>query len=158
MKNKFLKLLVIILVVNVFNSCTIIPYYKHVERTYYIDLNKYSNENFLFTSDGYNGKYKSCGFIEGSLYPEVKLRSRLDNDSLKNIYTDIGVWQIEKISIDKLIHNVNKKAKIMGADAVINLKITRKEHPAIYFNESNSNLKNYSDGYFISGFAIKRYE
>lgn len=160
MKKTFIKLLTFIFITGLF-SCATIPHFEHYEYTYLIDLTKYSDKDFLFTSDvRYSGKYKSCGFVEGELFPEVKTWYSLDNGAFNETkYKKIDIWLIEKITADDIINILYKKAKSINADAVINLKIVRRRNSKIdfYANYENS-LSGISDGYFISGFAIKRIE
>ncbi|NOZ35660.1 MAG: hypothetical protein GXO80_10230 [Chlorobi bacterium] len=156
MKHLFSNLLLIVFFVSVFSSCYVYPHLEHSEYTYAVDLNKYSNEDFLFTSEGYNGKYKSCGFVKAELFPEVKYLLRTETfDETK--YQREGNFIIEKISIDEIINNFYKKAININANAVIRLKIVKKRNPKLkQYPQYESKLNDVSEGYFISGFAIKR--
>jgi hypothetical protein len=133
-------------------SCSIYKDVPHSENVNVIDFNKYSDKGFLFTIDEkYIGKYKSCGLIEVELFPEVK--NQVGENYDKNKYISVDLYLIEIISIDQVFDLIYEKAKSIGADAIVNLKISKEENPHILKTHM---AYNFCDGYSISGFAIKR--
>lgn len=151
MKNILFYFLSFVFIVSIFSSCAVYPHIKHHEYTYLIDLTKYSDKNFLFTYESYSGKYESCGFVEGELYPEVKYLYDFEKETYDvSKFIKIDNWIIERISVDQLIEEIYNKVKTSEANAIVNFKIVKKRNPR---------FENYpTDGYFISGFAIRRIE
>jgi hypothetical protein len=158
MKKEKLLILAVTVIYTFMSSCIITPHIQHYEYTYVADLTKYSEENFLFLKEGYQGKHESCGFVEGALYPEVVKEPRtVPYDESK--YHKYGYWLVEKISVERLIDNVYKEAKHLNANALIHFKIVKVTNPEIYrYSEFTNQLKDISDGYYVSGFAIRRIE
>ncbi|MBW6491968.1 MAG: hypothetical protein K0B15_12325 [Lentimicrobium sp.] len=115
---------------------------------YIIDFRPYSNKGFLFTPEKYLSEYESIGQIDISFYPEAL---RIDPVTYglpdKNSYLQ-GTWLIRKLDVDSLVNEVYKYADHMGADAIINFKVS-----------STSKIMDVSldlPGISFTGFAIKR--
>jgi hypothetical protein len=152
-----MKNLVFLLLVAVFSGCSIYPHILHEENYFVTDLRKYSDEGFLISSGDYSGKYESKGFVEGFVFPEVKVKSRA-GDQTSDKYLEYGYWLVERITIDDLISKLKKHAKHIGADALIQVSITIANNPAIGQYEDYAYLKVASTGYRINALAIKRKE
>ena len=142
------KVLLIIITALAFTACSTLTDIPSYTETIVIDLTQYSNEGFLITPEPYLGEYSSVGMVDISLFPRAKKLSydRITND-IKEQYNVQGVWAVDKIETKDVVDIVYEKAKAMGADAVINFKISYiyKSYPEFTHN-----------GLRVTGFAIKR--
>lgn len=134
-------------------TCVVVPTNENYS-VYGYDFTKYSELNFLFTPESYNGKYKSCGLINVEYEPEVKKASSAYDkiegyNTIKANDTELTSWHVKKPNIDSLIYKTYTVATKMGADAVINFNVEFffKENGCITYSTVR-----------ISGFAIKRIE
>lgn len=148
-----MKLLILILITISVCSCSssLTESPKIVEVTGF-DFTKYTEQNFLFTPEGFSGEYESIGIIRASIFPEVKEAKGLS--ITKEITKDYNVvslagsnWLIEKIKPEMAVEEIFQTAKKMGADAIINFD-------ARISPTQNGKFTFY--GYEVSGFAIKR--
>jgi hypothetical protein len=156
------KLFVIITLSILFAGCgflqTSLPHY---EQNFLIDFRKYSSHDFLFSTGDFNGKYTSIGILTTDYFPEVKLKPRGEKGRNydKEKYMEVNNFLVEKINYDDVINKMYKEAESKGANAVINILVSREQHP--YYIP---NLKSYYDpylqslgyGWVITGMAIKR--
>jgi hypothetical protein len=154
------KLSVIFLVVVLFTSCSIYKY-PYTQSTSYIDYSYLFDKGLFVTeSNSVNFDYSPMG----SVYIEVRSGYGQDN-SKKNRPTNQmydGIYHSVEKSVmkDYIVANVedaldllHKKASDVGANGIINLKIT-------YLSEEGA-TQNYirkGPGYAISGMVIKIYD
>lgn len=158
MKKNIHLILVILTFSFLMSSCMTTFEIPAINQTDEIDLREYSDKDFLITSDGFSDKYKSCGFVTSELYPEVtfKVRSREIDESE---YTKYSYYAVQKIHLKDAIEAIYKKAKSLGANAIINFEIQRLQHPFVNTNnQAYEDIKSKSFGYSIKGLAIKRVE
>jgi len=146
--NKIFILFFLLLIIAC-QTVTYIPPYTSVST---IDLTKYSREGFLITPYKYDADYESVGYIFVETMPEANLVTLEKTEQAGHAENAKTEWQVDKMSIDKIIDSIHQKALQMGANAIIDFKIEQ-------------TTKNYSvgrmspltiQGFTISGFAIKR--
>lgn len=106
---------------------------------YGLDLRKYSEKDFFFTTETYRGDYTPVGFLEISILPEIK-----KNPDAKFPET---VWLPEEVKYAEILDSLYSQATYMGADAVINLR---------FLDDYGYNWGDKYWGKKITGFAIKR--
>lgn len=99
-----------------------------VESMTVIDFREYSLKGFLFTPEGFPGKYESVGLIdfwvaEGAKWKveETKI-GRYAGGDLVDRYAS---WEYEGTDIQKLVDLIYQRCDEMGANALINFRITR---------------------------------
>jgi len=122
----------------------------HIPRTTYsftVDFTKYSNQGFLFTPDGYSGKFKMISQFNFSVFPAAYVLSGSDEPK-KGYYRldDYNNYAVEKLGPEYVIDSIYILAKNMGADCIMNLSIhpiQKKSYPKL-------------NGFEVSGFAVKR--
>lgn len=157
---KFILLCMLALII----SCVSYPNLEHIEESFMIDFRKYSNNDFLFTSGDYCGKYKSISMIDTYYFPELRILGRgetessIDKDKYYLVGSKFARYVVEKKNYDLLINKMYESAKKTGADAVINIKIVSMEHPSLSYEtiKQNPSVLFYAKGYVISGLSIKR--
>jgi hypothetical protein len=116
---------------------------------YGYDFTKYSANGFLFTPESYNGEYDAIGLIEVEIYPEVTKDKPRDSNKWDTWNRpNLPDWYISRVSGEEVLDSLYKVTKSMGADAVVNLKVTE--------TEPMSNGEVTFKGVRASGFAIKR--
>ncbi len=123
----------------------------HIPRTstsFIIDFAKYSNSGFLFTPDGYSGKFKTIAQISVTIYPAAY---QLPSVAAGTAKPPKGYYQVDNYAVEKLdpayiVDSVYTMAKNMGADCIMNFSI----HTV--WTKSSPILT----GYEVSGFAVKR--
>ena len=146
---KSLKLLITITVLLILSSCSTVkevPSYTEVRG---FDFTKYTKEGFLFTPEGYSGRYESAGILSVRISPEIK-RAFEPGDNFADfdrVQDAAGnEWIVEKPDTENAIETMYKQALEMGADALINFDISSEaltsEIPATIV--------------IVNGFAIKR--
>jgi len=112
------------------------------------DFTAYTAKGFMFTPEQYLQPYEAIGLIELEIIPEV--RKIQPTDSSKGWKFQPGeypVWWIEKIGTDFILNEIYQRASMMGADAIVRLKIETVEKP-------HGDLM--VPVHYVSGFAIKR--
>jgi hypothetical protein len=114
------------------------------------DFTEYSKQGFLFTPESYNGEYESIGLIEVAFYPPVtKDTLRINEEKWDSwLRSEFSRWYVGVISSNELLDSLYNYTNRMGADAVINLRISETE-------PKTNGVVLYS-GIKASGFAIKR--
>ena len=114
------------------------------------DFSKYYQRGFLFTPEQYLGDYESIGLLTVEILPEVK---RVDDDRPKSGYiitsskATMKPWAYSVAGADEVLEEFYKKAKAMGADAVVRLNFESKMY-------NNGEINYFSTS--ASGYAIKR--
>ena len=98
------------------------------------DYKKYNDAGFFISPDAYNGKYKPLGQI----YLTIKPSSIEDPDNKMHLI-------LEEFSNEQILALLTNKAKEMGANGLVDFKITRN-----YYWISKT-IKSYN----VSGFAVK---
>lgn len=106
-------------------------------------------EGFLISPEKYPGDYESIGMLDISIYPTAARQPEIPKShKIRPGEYAQGYWLIAKIKPEEVVEIIHEKAKGMGADAVINFRVTSIQKQVDY----DLNLK----GVNVSGFAIKR--
>jgi hypothetical protein len=140
----FLFLFIIVILVGCATTLEYIPGYQE---KFVIDFTKYRNENFLITPEKYNGEYESIGVLSIAFYPTARKVNNPESVKGSEYFNIQGLWVSEKFTAEDVVDIIYNEAKIMGADAIINLKTETVSKP--YPNFAHI-------GYKVNGFAIKR--
>ena len=118
------------------------------------DFRPYTEQNFLFTPEAYQGEYESIGLLYVEIIPEVKRANYGENSRINELEWEFirsrsgdGVWKVKRFSSKEILDELYKEATKMGANAVVNLKFENIEN-------SNGAITFYGIG--VSGLAIKR--
>lgn len=155
------KLTLFLLIITLLNSCAYQDSLIHYEHNFLIDFREFSKDGFLFSSSNYGGEYESVGILTTSYFPEVTLipkKHRMaDIDTSK--YNIAYGFKVEKVNYDDIFSAMHIKAKKLGADAVVDIVISREVHPGLRYYKSNpynSQLEKYGMGWIVKGMAIKR--
>lgn len=145
----FSKKLFIILISITLVSCSHFIDLEHETEYHVLDFTKYSNDNFLITTESFNKEYESIGIISVTISPAIT-KSLVENPEKYKAYINGmgGVYYFEKISYEHAIDSMYYLAKRMGANAIINLTL---ESTVKYYY----NVHEYHD-LSVSGFAIRR--
>ena len=142
---KYFTLLILLIF---FEGCGAIKEMERMVLNYSFDFTKYTTEGFLFTPLEYNGEYESVGVLQTIIYPAVTKKSTLAQKNSSDGRTIvIENYFIENISPQDAIDELYKKAKIMGANAIINFDLSE----TFYMNGTMR-----VPGIMVKGFAIKR--
>lgn len=121
-----------------------------------VDFTPFTARGFLFTPERYPESYESIGVITITIWPEanreVRSGRRVRRGGQDTPAVEIGDWVIEPITIQDALESMYERASEMGADAVVNLEISR------VVEEYASSLLTtlVLPGIEVSGFAIKR--
>jgi len=127
-------------------SCKSVNQVSSITEYIVIDLRRYTEQDFLITTEKFNENYEAIGLLELSVFPGA---TRLRNGQVlpENTYKQ-GFWAVEKLSTEEAIDEIYNRAKEMGADAIMNFELTTvKKTIAIDLQLS---------GFKMKGFAIKR--
>ena len=140
------------------------------------DFREYQKNGFLFTPEKYSHKYDSVGLLELEVVPhafydytekyiskidiklakqkifQIKLNDKTYQVRTKNIFEKNKVWFIEVINPKNVVKKIYTQAIAMGANALINFKVTQDTNP--YYSGYSNPV--YLTSYIVSGFAIKR--
>jgi len=123
-----------------------------------IDFREYSNKGFLFTPEKYIGDYESIGLISFVIMPEARKERVTQNDSYSFSSPIMYEWNVEEINVQNALDGIYKRSIEMGADALVNFKISIKEEPIV--NKTSKMVVSLDEkklqGYVVEGFAIKR--
>ena len=122
-----------------------------------VDFTAFTDREFLFTPERYVEEYESIGVITVTMWPEANREvmenaRRIRRPGRYTRATEVGDWVIEAITIQDALEAMYQLAAEMGANAVINLEITRVVEE--YGSSITSTLV--LQGIEISGFAIRR--
>jgi hypothetical protein len=125
------------------------------------DFTRYTQKGFLFTPETYNGNYEAVGLLSAKLTPELKDTPPVG--VLNKSYGDYGMvvngkmyyilkmgpttCYLKEFKTETVIQSLYEEAAKMGADAIINFKIS-------YFPSIANGIT--ISGVEVSGFAIKR--
>ena len=135
-------------------ACTPPPNINHVPKyvsVHSINFSKYSEKNFLFTPYQYLGDYKSIGLLTISVTPEANLKeTRTGSRGGDGLPIVEKQWEIESLDLDKVIEAYYKKAVEMGANAVVDFKIT--SETKLQYTDPILRVEEIE----ISGFVIER--
>lgn len=116
-----------------------------------VDFSKYAKTGFLITPHDYSGEYEAMGLISISVVPEARLVSKSYKHSSGPTATK-EMWDIGQLDINTIIEALHKRAVSLGADAIIDFKVTTVER-----QHGEGTLKSVKiTGYELEGFAIKR--
>ncbi len=129
------------------------PKITHIPQSstfYGINFSKYSNKKFLFTPYKYLGDYKSIGLITYKVLPEAKLVQAEKYKDINGNSIVENVWKTEIVNPENAIEMIYKKALEMGANAVVDFKIT----PISISVDASPPVT--LNGIEVSGFAINR--
>lgn len=128
-------------------GCTETKEMDRVVIHYGFDFTKYTKDGFLITPEGYLGQYESVGYLDTYVLPAVKKREEKEEvDGVTYIY-QYNDLVVEKINTNDAIDEIYKKAKSMGADAIIHFSIRD-------INYLNGTM--IVHGIEVTGYAIKR--
>lgn len=142
------KTLILFITLFLFVGCSAIKEMDRLVLYYSFDFTKYTSEGFLFTPLEYNGDYESIGVIQTIIYPAVTKKATLTQRySADERPIMMENYFIENISPQEAIDELYKKAKTMGADAIINFTLSE----TFYMNGTMR-----VPGISVRGFAIKR--
>jgi len=115
---------------------------------YGFDFTKYANQGFLFTPlEIVDRPYEGRGLVRIEGWPKVHLLTTLVPAPNGSGLVEQKKFTPEKMDPSELINEAYEYAKSIGADAIIQFKITSKTG-----NRGNINV----DGLELYGFAIKR--
>lgn len=155
-------LAIICLIIIVSSGCEPLKTLEFIDRDEQlltIDFRKYSNDNFLFTPEKFEGEYKSIGMVDYVLIPgaEYKYSGQKPNPYYSpntpgsQRYIAYYEWVQDVITIQQALDSLFLKCQQMGADAVVNFAISVE-------TRSYDGIKNPIElkGVRLSGFAIKR--
>ena len=126
-----------------------------------LDFREYSQKGFLFTPEKYSGDYESIGLISFLIMPEARKErvSQEEDDSYSFKESPIVYkWNVEEINVQNALDGIYKRSIEMGADALVNFKISNREEPIV--NKTSKMVVSFDEkklqGYLVEGFAIKR--
>ncbi len=132
----------------VLSSCSTVSDIPQYTEKYIIDFSPYSDSGFFITPHDYNGTYTSIGLIDIAVFPHAKdVGTEKAHKVDENKYLIQGSWVTEKIPLDDVVQKAYKEAIKMGADAIIDFKLTTTSKSYPLFNHY---------GIQITGYAIKR--
>lgn len=101
---------------------------ERIESLNVLDFREYTKKGFLFTPEGYTGKYESIGMIdfwveEGAIWKikEKKIGRYAGSDLVERS----GSWEYEGTDLQSVLDVIFNQCNDMGANALINFKITR---------------------------------
>lgn len=112
---------------------------KRITIVNFLDFQKYEEEGFFISSTPYVGEYKNIGEVEVGIIPakgNYKIPSELNPEWYRIEYKEEDIDSNEALAI------IVKEAKAKGADALVNLRMTK---------EYGGRIK-----YTMSGLCIKR--
>lgn len=141
MKKYFLFLLLFAI------GCTETREMERVVLHYGFDFTDYTKKGFLITPEGYLGQYESVGYLSTYVFPAIKKREEREKvDGVTYIY-QYNDLVVEKINTYDAADEIYKKAKSMGADAIIHFSVKD-----VYVLNGPMLVH----GIEVTGFAIKR--
>ena len=136
------RIVIYITAIIILSGCSVQQEVKEVQRSiivHFIDFQKYEAEGFFISSTPYIGNYKNIGELTIGITP-AKGNYKVPTEQNPNWY--MIVYKEENIDYNEVLAIAVKEAKAKGADALVNLKITKEISG--------------SDQYTISGLCIKR--
>jgi len=114
---------------------------------YGFDFTKCANQGFLFTPlEVLDRPYGGRGLLRIEGCPKVNLKSSYYNNE-RNVPIEEKTFKQDQLQPEELIEEAYKYAKSIGADAIIQFKISKNQ-----CNRGNIQV----EGLELSGFAIKR--
>lgn len=132
------------------NGCA--PSSKYLQgssKTYILDFTSYSNREFLFTPEKYQGKYNSIGLIEFEFICSATCEQNIESFGS----SEYRYWVKENFKISDGLEHVYEEVIKLGGNALINFDIRHLDEIGSRFECQESY---FAGGYVISGFAIKR--
>jgi hypothetical protein len=121
---------------------------ERIKSLYVLDLSKYTEIGFLFTSEPYLGKYMTVGMLDYSERVAYEFSNQYVNTEMTNFYST-GV-----ISIYDILQEIYEEAIKLGGDCIMNFDINYTETP---LPVTTTGYKRYTiPGVEISGTVIKR--
>ena len=149
MKIRFTHLLLILFALSLFSCSQRILYLPSHTESLVFEFQGFSKRGFMITPEKYLGEYESIGIIDISIYPAAARQTKIpkEQDIIEGEYAQ-GYWLIAKINPQEVVRIIYNKANDMGADAVINFKVTSIQKQVAGELDLN--------GVNVSGFAIKR--
>jgi len=129
-----------------------ITHYEENMSVYGAVFTDYSARGFMFSPYVYEGAFESIGMLTFEILPEMTWR-----DYVLNAGGGAGVqshWDIEPISLEQSLERVYEYCVSLGADAMVDIKITSiSGFPYIMKDGTSTGLRH---GLEISGFLIDR--
>lgn len=116
---------------------------------YGFDFAPYTQQEFLFTPNTYQGDYESIGLVRVVLRPHVvrNIHTKKDGVNYRRTATGVGVWWTEVLNPDDVLRAAFESATNMGANALTQFEFDR-------VIEMNAQLE--VEVMQITGFAIRR--
>ena len=136
-------LISILLILDCASKINIIPRYESLS---IVDFTKYSNKNFLITTEPYSGKYKSIGLLDFVVRCEV-VKIPVTNE----IGYTKEIWFKQPLDTQSLIDTLYIQATSLGGDAIMNFRMLPNSETYLINSEYVS-----SPGIEFTGFIIKR--
>lgn len=153
-----MKFLLIIFTLLLF-SCTpkmiAIDHFSERQTSVIIDFSDFSKKGFLFTPHGYTpGQYASIGIVSFNIRAQAEfIKYDPGHPFYNSLWPNRGRWQFSKLSTEKILSLAYEEATLMGADAIIDFKISIDEEEVSYSSMGQTvNIPVLN----VSGFAIKR--
>ena len=147
------KLLLVFFVGIFFSSCvttTNLTEIPEESNLFGFDFRPYSEKGFLITPYAYDGNYQAIGLLTYSVTPGAKKEIQGTARNMSGKSVPEYKWIVNEILPAHAIDGIYRECVNMGADALVDFKITNIS--ADY--TTNPPLR--VSGYEISGFAIKR--
>jgi hypothetical protein len=107
-----------------------------------VDLSRYSNRGFFFSTDPYTGPHETIGLVAVTSFAEIHQE--------KAPGTMVGKeWVVAPVPLQAVVDTVYARAAAMGADAFVKMEIHSVTGPATAGHPSIPGIE-------ITGVAIKR--
>lgn len=146
-----MKFIVLTVLISALSCVPTIKFVPEVKIVNIIDFSKYTKKGFMFTTQGYAGKYESVGIIHAIYSPKAHLIT-IKKKKSDGTVNSISKWVADTVFAVDVIDDIYEGAKSLGANALINLTITNFSET---YNEGTMQpLK--LNKLSISGFAINR--
>lgn len=130
-------------------SCVSIQEWEGGYQTKGFDFRPYTNEGFLFTPNKYEGDFEAIGMIEVIAKPKIEKTppNQKNMEGASRVLYGQDYYFVHDPNPSKLVEQLYKRAKEMGADAITQFQIS--EHSISNNGFEVPTIRAY-------GFAIKR--
>lgn len=152
---KLQSIIVLLLLIAGCGTQGALPTAEYISNAGY-DFRQYSQQGFMFTTEGFDGDYESVGFVRIVYNPQfIKIPSGGDIRDFEDsrVYQDpvnpAIHWRVSEPDEGKMIEAAYQRSVDMGADAIIRFQIhnIRIRNNELVVNSSE-----------LTGLAIKRVE
>lgn len=144
------KAIIILIAVLSLASCASIKPASRIVSTAFVDFRKFTESGFMITPNEYYGEHETIGEIRMEVvpamvetYPELKKNNK---DGMPK-----PVVGIELLTFQEVAGLAVERAKLLGADAIVNFKLVKEDREPLVLERNKSIIK-----YVVYGLCIKR--